>query len=282
MDCVFCQLGRTTNCTLRRAEYAPVWRIESELDAWIKGGGKADAIALSGSGEPTLHTRFGDILRFIRDRTDIPIALLSNGSLFCCPGVRAAAVQADVVKLSLSTWDQLSFNHVNRPCPDILFSQMLDGFRAFRDEFGGKLWIEVFVMAGVNDAREDVGKIAALVKTIGPDEIQLNTAVRPSAEKHVRAVPRAELDNLADLFCPAARVIVEYSSDKSSGTLANEDTILAMLKRRPCTAQQIGEVFGMHLNEVSKYLGKLSRTGRIRSQDSGREGYFVAVEAGGG
>jgi len=282
LDCIFCQLGRTTNKTLDRHEYAPIRHVESELDAWIKGGGKADYITLSGSGEPTLHTRFGDVLQFVHDRTAIPTALLSNGTLFCQPAVREAAQRADLVKLSLSAWDQFSFEHINRPHLDLKFQNIVDGYRAFRRGFQGKLWIEVFLIWGTNSVPGDVEKIAALTETVGPDEIHLNTAVRPPAEEFALAMPREEMEALAGLFRPTAKVIAEFPSDKSADFAANGDTILAMLKRRPCTAQQIGEVFGMHLNEVSKYLGKLSRTGKIRSRDSGREGYFVAVEAGGG
>lgn len=282
LDCIFCQLGRTTNKTMDRHEYAQVRHVESELDAWIKEGGKADYITLSGSGEPTLHTRFGDVLQFIHERTKIPTALLSNGTLFWQPEVREAAKRADLVKLSLSAWDQFSFEHINRPHPDLKFPRIVDGYRAFRSGFQGKLWLEVFLIWGTNSVIADVEKIAALAETIGPDEIHLNTAVRPPAEEFALAMPRKEMEALPGLFHPTARVIAEFPSDKSADVAANEGTILAMLKRRPCTVQQIAEVFGMHLNEVSKYLGKLSRTGKIRSQNSGREGSFVAVEGEGG
>ncbi len=282
LDCIFCQLGRTTHKTLDRKEYVPAAHVEAELEAWINEGGKADHITLAGSGEPTLHTRFGDILRFVRDRTDIPTALLSNGTLFWKPEVRKAATQADVVKLSLSAWDQFSFDHINRPHPSLKFESIIDGYRAFRNDFQGKLWIEVFLIWGTNSIQADVEKIAAIAAAIGPDEIHLNTAVRPPAEEFAYALPREKMEALTELFRPRAKVIAEFSTDKSADVAANENTILAMLKRRPCTTQQIADVFGMHLNEVSKYIGKLSRTGKIRSQGSGREGYFVAAEAGGG
>jgi len=98
LDCIFCQLGHTTNKTLDRKEYVPVVAVEAELETWIKEGGKADYITLSGSGEPTLHTRFGEVLQFVRDQTAIPTALLSNGTLFWLPEVREAARHADIVK----------------------------------------------------------------------------------------------------------------------------------------------------------------------------------------
>lgn len=277
LDCIFCQLGRTTHRTLDRRNYVSAHEVEAELAAWINGGGKADYITLAGSGEPTLNTRFGDILQFVRDRTDIPTALLSNGTLFWLPGVREAARRAALVKLSLSAWDQASFAQINRPCPGLEFQQVMDGYRAFRAEFGGTLWIEVFLVRGTNSLQEDVARIAALVDSIGADEVHLNTAVRPPAEDFALAVPRKQIEALADLFHPAATVVAEFSVQRSADIEANEGTILAMLRRRPCTAQQMADVFGMHPNEVSKYVGKLLRTHKIAVGRTGEEVYYTAT-----
>lgn len=277
LDCIFCQLGRTTNKTLDRHEYAPVWHVEAELDAWIKEGGKADYITLSGSGEPTLHTRFGTILQFIRAKTAIPTALLSNGTLFFLPEVREAAQHADIVKLSLSVWDQFSFEHINRPHPDLKLRQIMDGYRAFRDGFQGRLWIEVFLVWGTNSVRRDVEQIAALVEAIEPDEIHLNTAVRPPAEDFALAVPRKEMEGLTGLFHPPAKIIAEFATGHSADIEANEGTIMAMLQRRPCTATQIAEAFGMHPNEVSKHVGELLRARRIHADRTAEGVYYAAT-----
>jgi len=275
-DCVFCQLGRTTRKTIKRKEYVLVKDVKAELSRWVKSGGKTDYITLSGSGEPTLHSHFGEVLRFIREKTPFPAVLLSNGTLFWQPAVRKSACQANIVKLSLSAWDQFSFEHVNRPHPDLKFSQIVDGYRTFRDEFQGKLWIEVFLLWGMNSVTRDVEKIAKLAETIRPDEIHLNTAVRPPAEDFAVPVPRKQMEVLAGLFRPRAKIIAEFPADKSADIAANETTIRAMLQRRPCTAHQIADVFGMHLNEVAKYLGKLTRTGAIHAQAKNNETYYVA------
>ena len=281
LDCIFCQLGRTTRQTLDRQEYVSVAGVTKELQDWIEAGGQADYVTLAGSGEPTLNTGFGEVLKFVHERTAIPTALLSNGTLFWQSGVREAAKEADVVKLSLSVWDQFSFEHVNRPHPDLSLVNIMEGYRAFRNTFQGKLWIEVFLLWGMNSVRHDVEKIAELVNAIGPDEIHLNTAVRPPSENFALPMPQSKMEELTGLFRPAAKVIAEFTSDKSVDVAANEKTILAMLKRRPCTAAQIAGVFGIHLNEVSKYIGKLLRTGRIRAQAGDHEAYYVAVEVRG-
>ena len=280
LDCIFCQLGRTTRLTTERAEWVDTRAVLREIDQWLASGGAADYVTLSGSGEPTLHTGFGTVIRHVRELTDIPVALLSNGTLFSLTAVREAALQASVVKLSLSGGDQATFQRVNRPHPDIRIDSMVEGYRAFRKAFHGRLVLEVFLVRGINETPEAVKKIAALAATVEADEIHLNTAVRPPAEAYALPLTRTEMDLLAPLFQPAATVIAEFSADRSFGVAANEATILAMLRRRPCTAGQVAEVFSMHLNEVSKYMGKLTRTGQIAPLP--REGaggvYFAAVE----
>ncbi|MFW6170195.1 MAG: radical SAM protein [Planctomycetota bacterium] len=274
-DCVFCQLGRTTNKTLARQEYVPTSAVIQELHDWIESEGNADVMTLSGSGEPTLHASFGKVIDAIRSSTSVPVAVLTNGSMLGDKAVREAAGRANIVKVSLSAWDQLSFQRINRPHPGLHLQDIVDGARAWRETLTGELWIEVFIVSGMNDDEKEAGKIAELVKSIQADRVQLNTAVRPPAEDFVRAVPAEELARLAEFFDPIAEVTAEFSSEQSPGIQANENTILEMLERRPCTAEQIAGVFGMHGNEVSKYLGKLTRTGRIRAQREGDDTYYV-------
>lgn len=276
LDCVFCQLGRTTHKTCERRAYVPTDAVVAELDAWLRSETTADRITLAGSGEPTLHSGFGEVLRFVREQSDIPTALLSNGTLFTVPEVRDAAAQATIVKLSLGAWDQASFERLNRPCSNLVFSEMLDGFQRFREHYSGKLWIEVFLVPGINGALHEVEQIAAHVNTLAPDAIHLNTAVRPPAEAVAIAMERPAMEALAGLFRPAAIVVAEFSATHAADVAANEETILAMLQRRPCTARQIGDVFGMHLNEVSKYVGKLARTGQIKPLPSASDVYYTA------
>ena len=111
-DCIFCQLGRTTNQTFDRKEYVPVREVIDELDNWIKSSGEADYITLAGSGEPSLHSRFGEVIEFVRRSSSVPVALLTNGSLLKYADVRTAASNANVVKVSLSAGTQALFEYI--------------------------------------------------------------------------------------------------------------------------------------------------------------------------
>ncbi len=275
-DCIFCQLGRTVEKTVIRKEYVPLSDALSEVEGWMKTDGNADYITLSGSGEPTLHSRFGEALEFI-GRWAVPSALLTNGALFHLPEVRESAACADVVKISLSAWDQTSFEWVNRPHRQIQFRKVIEGVQAFRKQFQGMLWIEVFIVSGVNSAAKNVAKIAELVKTVSPDKIHLNTVVRPPAEDFAAGLPKDRMKALADLFTPPAGLIPEFNTGAVPGMAANENAILAMLMRRPCTMEQISRTFGMNVNETSKYLGNLMRSNSIRMIHDDRVVYYKAV-----
>ena len=278
LDCVFCQLGRTTEKTIARQNYVPTDDVLAELAEWTQKDGQADYITLSGSGEPTLHSEFGKVLEFIRSKTAIPAVLLTNGTMLQFPEVREAAACANVVKVSLSAWDQASYEWVNRPHRQLRFNQLVKGQKYFRAQFKGQLWMEVFLVAGINSMPADVVKIADHAKDIGADRIQLNTVVRPPAEDYAVALSEDSLRGLSPFFDPPAEIISDFRAMDTSRIQANQATIYAMLQRRPCTAQQIADSFGMHLNEVSKYLGHMMRTDQIHAERRNLATYYAATD----
>lgn len=276
-DCVFCEVGATTILTLERREYVPVPEVMAEFEAWLGGGGQADHVTLAGSGEPTLHSRFGDVLQGVRERCRIPTVLLSNGTLFHLPEVRAAAARADIVKVSLSAWDPDSFRAVNRPHPGVRFPDVVEGYKAFRAAYGGILWLEVFLLDGVNAARPQVEKIARLAAGIRADRIHLNTAVRPGTEASVKAVRPEVLQELAGLFQPRADVADGGRPGAVLRAGGSGTEILAMISRRPCTAADIAAASGLRPEDVASALDRYLREGKVRSEP--REGvvYYRAV-----
>jgi wyosine [tRNA(Phe)-imidazoG37] synthetase (radical SAM superfamily) len=269
-------LGRTTHKTVRRKEYAPLQAVLEEISDWLSADGEADYITLSGSGEPTLHVLFGEVIEFIRSNSRIPSVLLTNGSLLYLPEVRRAASGADIVKISLSAWDQSSYGWVNRPHADLRFDQIVDGQRAFREQFRGEMWMEVFLIQGMNSTPADVSRISRLAEQIRPDRIHLNTAVRPAAEEFAAPLSREKLTSLSRIFHPTAEVIAEFQAKEGKEGHGSLEKIQGMLERRPCTADEIAHVFGMHINEVLKYLGKLEREGRIWIKRVNHSLYYTA------
>lgn len=204
LNCRFCQLGNTNHLTITRTEQPPIENVLSELSQWLKREEPLDYITASGSGEPTLHLHFGDLFRFVRSETSFRSLLLSNGSLFTLPEVRQEAALADVVKISLNAWDQASFEQIVRPHPSLRFDEILNGYCEFRNLFSGRLDLEVFVIPGINDTPEQIDRIATLAQRFSPDDISLNTAVRPTADRTLTVCPREQMIQLATHFSSPA------------------------------------------------------------------------------
>ena len=202
LNCRFCQLGDAPHTTVTRTDAPPIADVLAELRQWLAANPAAplDFITASGSGEPTLHLHFGDLFRFTHAETPHRALLLSNGTLFTDPGIRRDAALADIVKVSLNAWDQESFEQTVRPHPTLRLDAILDGYRAFRDEYAGRIDLEVFIMPGVNDTPGQASRIAALAHTFRPDSISLNTAVRPTADPRVTACPPERLAELQAIF----------------------------------------------------------------------------------
>lgn len=253
-DCVFCQCGATTVLTTRRDEWVPLQAVCDELAQWLKEEVQADCITLAGSGEPTLYSRLGELIAWIKEHTPIPVVVLSNGTLLDQPEVRADLLRADRVKISLSAWDEASFQAVNRPAPELTFARFLAGARRFRSEYPGELWLEAFLLTGVNDRPEQVMQIAAQAAGLCPDRIHLNTAVRPPAEAAIHPLSKEQLEEFCGFFTPRAEVIAAFSTGPSAAGAPTAEALLDLLRRHPATADQLARHYGLPLGQLTPLL----------------------------
>jgi len=273
-DCIFCQLGKTPQKTTKREEFFPLKDICNEIAHWLKTDGNAEYITLAGSGEPTLYSRFGELTDFIHSKTDIPVLLLSNGSLFWQKEVREAASKIDVVKLSMSVWNQDLFDRINRPVSGLIFEDMVNGEIEFRKKYKGKLILEVFLLEGINATQSDVRKIAQFAKQIKPDTIHFNTVTRPAAEGFAHSVAKKEMEQFSEMFTPHAEIPPEVSGTPLLNKDIDEEKIMDLIRRRPVTLKQLADTFGAHPNEIAKITGKFLRDGKIAIKNEHGENYF--------
>lgn len=276
-NCIYCQLGVTGVQTVERKPYVPIEAVLSELRARIAEGLQADYITLSGSGEPTLNSEMGRLIDGIKEITTIPVAVLTNGTLLADPAVRADCAKADVVLPSLDAGDETTFKKINCPHKDINFSAFVEGLCKFRAEFTGQIWLEVFFCGRINTSDEEIKKIRVLIKRISPDKVQLNTAVRPVADKSVVRVESARLAAIAERLGTNTEVIADFSAVRDTGgPRASIENILEMLKRRPCRLEDICNGLGLTENEVKKHLSHLAETGAIISETADDTVFFKA------
>ena len=281
LDCVYCEVGKTTKLTLDRKQYIKEDKIKEELKDYFENNPDPDYITFSGSGEPTLNNCIKDIIDFIKqNKPNVPIALLTNGTMLFDKDVRNAVKNIDVILPSLDAATENAFQKINRPAKNLPISKYIDGLISFRNEFKGKIWLEVFILPDYNDSKEELLELKKAIQKIKPDSIQLNTLDRPGTVHNLRGSTRKELQAVVDLLgfdnieiiaaSPVRKNIQSYRSDM-------ETAIVETISRRPCTLDDLTRILGLHINEINKYLDVLDAEGKIEVVEEKR-GFFYQLK----
>ena len=255
LDCVYCELGRTSSLTKRRDRFISPDKVQREIIS--RSGEDFDHLTFAGSGEPTLSSDQGEMIRRSKKIVDVPVAVITNSTLLTSQKVRSEVAEADVVLPSLDAVRQSTFERINRPAKDLKIEEIIEGLRTFRHEFSGEIWLEVMLVKDVNDSEAE--QIARAVLSIEPDRVQLNTVVRPPAEP-VLPLDESEMMDILGVF-EDAEIIPDW--DWSVPEL-QEAKLLEIMADRPCTLDEIVELAGLDKNAAVKYAIILEREGKIK------------------
>jgi wyosine [tRNA(Phe)-imidazoG37] synthetase (radical SAM superfamily) len=280
LDCVYCECGKTTELTFKRKEYVPSDEVKKELIDYFKKNPKPDFVTFSGSGEPCLNIKIGEVLDFIKSNFDVNVCVLTNGTLFSDLELRKELLNADLVMPSLDSADEKSFLKINRPCKDIKINDYIKGLADFKKEFKNRFDLEIFILPGFNDSSEDILKLKNAIHTINPDTVLLNTLDRPGAIKGLRAASQAELMKIKkDLEFENTQIISKSIARKNIASYREdrEEAVYGMIFRRPCTIDDLSEILGLHRNDIGKYLDVLVNQGKVEAEELER-GVFYKIK----
>lgn len=276
-DCIYCQLGPTTNKTLQRSQYVNPEAVIAEFEAWLDRDGDSDYITFSGSGEPTLHSDLGDMIRAVKGRTSIPVAVLTNGSLLWDAQVRRELRAADLVLPSLDAATEQGFHRINRPCSGLELRLIVDGIRQFTAEFQGEVWLEVMLVEGINDTERELTALRYAIDMIRPAQTQINTLTRPTPSPQVRALAADRLKAAAAALGPSAEIIAPLEARAGDAHEATEEAVMNLLRRRPCTLNDIASGLGIHPNEAIRHIQELYDEGKIEVRKQDGEVYLIPL-----
>ena len=279
MDCVYCECGATTNLTCERREYFPTDAVISEIDSVLAKKTQIDYITFSGVGEPTLHSGIGRIIRHIRGHyPGLRICLLTNSSLLRDPALLEELQGISLIIPSLDGSTDEELFKINRQHSAVTLKTVMDGLTAFRTRYPATaMWLEIFIVPGVNDSAGSAERFRDLTARIKPEKVQLNSLDRPGVLDWVRPADPDTLDRIAAVIGQAApveivarhRQQVRIQSGQPDVTQYNE-LILKTLRSRPCTAEDLVSTLGIPADRIEPHLRRMERAGLVIPEPGSR------------
>jgi wyosine [tRNA(Phe)-imidazoG37] synthetase (radical SAM superfamily) len=285
-DCVYCECGHTTLKMKERHEFFPLHEVLSEIQDYLSRSPELDFITFSGSGEPTLSTSIGEVIRFLRHSFPrYRVAVLTNGSLLWRPEVRDDLLPADVVLPTLSSVFETTFRKIQRPAAGISVAQILEGLERFREEYTGEIWLEVFIIPGINTSQRELEGLRAAIGRIRPDRVQLNTLDRPGTEDWVRPASAEELEQIRGVLgFSGVNAVEPVRYEISAGSTMTREwsdavaLVHDLIRRRPCTLDDISASTGNSRREILKILREIQLSSVIEQKREERGIFFFCPE----
>jgi len=267
-NCVYCQLGRSEPLINERKEYVPREIILAEVGVALKNhqSGEIDWVTFVGSGEPTLHSGIGWLIRQVKALSDIPVAVITNGSLLYLPEVREELAPADAVLPTLDAGSARLYRQIDRPHPTLTFERLTGGLKAFRQSYRGKLWVELMLVKGLNDDEAALRDLAAVLRDIGPDEVHVLLPDRPPAETWVQPTDEEGLLRAAAILGDIAHMVHPAAGEFDLSGYDNVmDAVIAIITRHPMREDQLESALKRWAPErVRATLAGLRTSGRAQ------------------
>ena len=283
LDCIYCECGPTTHLTLKRSAYVPFDEVKAELAHYFENHPDPDYVTFSGSGEPTLSPDIGRIIDFIKEKkAKIRVAVLTNGTLLSDPVVRKDLNRADLVMPSLDAVTPQTFKKINRPAGQIDIHQVIDGLKAFAGSFQGELWLEVFILPGINDAKEELEALGEIIRYINPTRVQLNTLDRPGAVAGLKPASKHDLDRVAGIIDAANVEIIARVKDLASGDHISDEKMESMvmetIHRRPCTLNDLTAALNLEKEKLEILMKRLILANKVESVQQERGVFYQTIK----
>lgn len=277
MDCLYCEVGKTTNLTTERKAYYSWESIEKALYDAQSREETFDVLTITGSGEPTLNIYFEKTVKLAKELISKPVAVLTNSTTLEEVSIIEALAQVDLVLASLDSAREKSFKLVNRPAKGVSLAAIVEGLKTLKETMRGEMWLEVLLVKGINDSPEDIEALKRAIEYIKPHRVQLNTVVRPPAYAVARPLSWEELEEIKEQLHPYAEIITPGGSKSSPITTTEnqEEALKEYLSRRPAPLEELIAIFGKEV-ELNFYLEKLVREGKIKKITHQGETFYIS------
>ncbi len=279
-NCVYCQLGRTKQFVTERSEFFPRQEILDEIIEALDSGVPIDWITFVGSGETTLYKGIGWLIHEVKKVTAIPVAVITNGSLLHLREVRQELLEADAVLPSLNAGSAGLHDLIDRPAPGFSFRLHIEGLMQFRNEYKGKLWLEVMLIAGMNDTDEALEDLAGVIEAIHPDSVHLVVPTRPAPDGHVNIPDDDRIRNAVFILSRSTPLIHPVKGTMNlKGASDLLEAVTAIAVRHPVQERELEnalfDCFPGDPDAVRQAMESMFASGRFNRVRHGDELYWV-------
>ena len=282
LDCIYCEARATTDLTMERREYVKINEVLEEIDQVLSEIPVPDYITFSGAGEPTLHSEIGVVIRHIKQHyPQYRICVLTNGMLLKDRTLQQELLPADLLIPSLDASNEEEFRKINRPAAEIGFQTFLSGMEEFTHLFSGKVFLELFIVPGVNDSDESISAFARIIKKLRVDKVQLNSLDRPGTEEDVEIASIHNAERFVRVLSETVPVeVIGSFRQQNVPDQTAESRLAGFLEQAPADLTAIKSYLGLSFFETDLVIKKMLFTGKaVQKQINGKIIFFKKEQA---
>lgn len=279
LDCLYCQVGRTSKLTIDRFKQIDLELFKGELRELLTQHPDLDYITFAGSGEPTLHKDFDLICESIKAiAPNVKLALITNSTLLTDPQVRTEIKCIDLLVPSLDAARQSSFEKINRPQEDLKVVNIINALESIKNDSNIEMWLEVMLLGGVNDSLDDLLALKDAVLQIKPDKVQINLPVRPTLDP-VSFPEQKTVDELISLLKDHVEIICDNKiEDNVSKSEDIENSVLGYVSRRPASYEDLSALVELDDAALKELIDKLINDNKVQTFEHNGKVFVKAYE----
>jgi len=277
-NCSYCECGATSHLQVERQEFLSTQVLMKELEEFLENHPAPNYITFAGSGEPLLCSNLGEMADTINKRfPEIKLALLTNASLLSVINIKKELASFDLILPSLDAVKQKSFIQINKPHSSIKISDIINGLISLRHNFSGKIWLEIFIIPGINDSKEELEDFKTIIAKIAPDRIQLNSLDRPGTEKDIKKPAKTDLETISTFWGFENIEIISRSYGENEQEIDDKEVakrILLTVTRRPCTMKDLVALTGKKKETLQEIVNNLISQGSLVEKETAGNRFF--------
>lgn len=284
-DCIYCQVGETTDRSAERRAFYPVdtilAEVEQKIEAARRAGGQIDYLSIVPDGEPTLDVHLGELIRALQT-TGIPVAVFTNSTLLDRPDVREELARADWLSLKVDAVTSAPWHRVNRPNKKLDLDAILRGLQTFTADYRGDFSTETMLVSGINDAPEDLRDTARFLATLSPPLAYLAVPTRPPLLDWVQPPDEEALHRAYQIFSehlPKVELLIGFAEAGFTPTGNAREDLLHITAVHPMRESEVLDYI-RNCGESPQLLKKLAREGLLRAVEHGGVRFYVRKYTG--